>query len=645
MSASCFSNILCSNCRGKHHKSVCTFTCNNGDKSNIIIRGGGNTNNNNNNNNIRNNNVNSNMNDANNNSNINEGMFAHNMCNNNGSNINNNTNTQYLQPQLQQTVQSRVNDNIRSPTILNLSRIDAILLQTARANFTSDNNNSRKVAKLRIIFDSGSRLSYITPEARNSLQLESLGWFTIALKTFGNSDEKKQLEVKFRVCSKQNTSSISVEAFVSSICYPIEHQAINLAKTEYRHLEDLQLADEDPEDLPLHIDILIGCANYWDFMTGETKRGVSGPVALGSTLGYILSGSVEKKNDESTSMFTSHVSLCLGDTIVGQKELIRANLSQLYGNEELRGYSEDDVKILEHFEENTILNNENRYEVRLPFRRDAGFVGDNYRNAYNRLGNLFKQFQKNKDLLVKYNDIIQDELNQGVVEVAPKSHDADSLYFLPQAVVRENKKTTSVRMVYDARMKSAKNGLSLNDILEKGPLLTPMMFKVLIRFRCRNIVVNGDIEKAFLQNVINKDDRDYLRFLWVENMEEIDYENIENKKFVELRNCRVLFGLKPSPHLLSAVLRKHIKNYPEIDQYTREKLIKSLHVDDLLSSLRTDEEAFMFYEAVKSCLAAGNFNLRKFSSNSKSLEDRILSQHPEDEEYLTVCKQKLFRLM
>ena len=153
-------------------------------------------------------------------------------------------------------------------------------------------------ANMRILFDSGSQLNYITLEARDMLQLNSLGTFNVSLKTFGNSNENKQLEkVKFFVQMCNGSSCICVEAFISAICYPIEHQVIDRAKTGYVHLRNLQMADENPANLPLKTDILVGVANYWDFITGDSKRGQSGPVALGSKLRYILSVSVEKVTD------------------------------------------------------------------------------------------------------------------------------------------------------------------------------------------------------------------------------------------------------------------------------------------------------------------------------------------------------------
>ena len=56
-------------------------------------------------------------------------------------------------------------------------------------------------------------------------------------------------------------------------------------------------------------------------------------------------------------------------------------------------------------------------------------------------------------------------------------------------------------MVFYATANSNESGVSLNDVLEKGPLLTPLMYKVLIRFRCENVVINADIEKYFFANI------------------------------------------------------------------------------------------------------------------------------------------------
>ena len=57
----------------------------------------------------------------------------------------------------------------------------------------------------------------------------------------------------------------------------------------YPHISCLDLAD-DPLDETHEIDVLIGSDFYWEFVTGEVVRGEEGPVAINTTLGWMLSG-------------------------------------------------------------------------------------------------------------------------------------------------------------------------------------------------------------------------------------------------------------------------------------------------------------------------------------------------------------------
>uniref|UniRef100_A0A7M5X6J5 Peptidase aspartic putative domain-containing protein n=1 Tax=Clytia hemisphaerica TaxID=252671 RepID=A0A7M5X6J5_9CNID len=89
------------------------------------------------------------------------------------------------------------------------------------------------------------------------------------------------------------TLNIYVRALVSDICLPLEDQVINLAQSKYKHLQDLKLADQNPDNLPLQIDVLIGSADYWNFIGQKQIRSPNGPTAISSELGYVLSGPVE----------------------------------------------------------------------------------------------------------------------------------------------------------------------------------------------------------------------------------------------------------------------------------------------------------------------------------------------------------------
>ena len=60
--------------------------------------------------------------------------------------------------------------------------------------------------------------------------------------------------------------------------------------------------------------------------------------------------------------------------------------------------------------------------------------------------------------------------------------------------------------------------MSLNDCLHTDPSLTPLFFYILLRFRENPVVLIGDIEKVFLNVEVDREDRDYLRFLWVKDV-------------------------------------------------------------------------------------------------------------------------------
>ena len=97
-----------------------------------------------------------------------------------------------------------------------------------------------------------------------------MGKREIAIKTFGNVISKKTVDiVEFAAKSKDQNMNIYVKALVSDICHPIEEQRIDLAQEKYSHLRKLNLADSNPNNLPMDIDILIGADYYWDFIRNK----------------------------------------------------------------------------------------------------------------------------------------------------------------------------------------------------------------------------------------------------------------------------------------------------------------------------------------------------------------------------------------
>ena len=88
-------------------------------------------------------------------------------------------------------------------------------------------------------------------------------------------------------------------------------------------------------------------------------------------------------------------------------------------------------------------------------------------------------------------------LEEGHIELLPEACIPQS-YLPHRGVVKLDQETTKLHIVHDASAKS-EGGLSLDDALEKGPNLLPLLWGILLRFRVGKVGVVGDLEKAFLQ--------------------------------------------------------------------------------------------------------------------------------------------------
>ena len=85
------------------------------------------------------------------------------------------------------------------------------------------------------------------------------------------------------------------------------------------------------------------------------------------------------------------------------------------------------------------------------------------------------------------------------------------IHYIPHhSVIRQNRETRKLRVVYDGSANSKDQQHALNDCLETGPNSIPHLLDVLLRFRWNPIAISTDIEKAFLMVGINPCDRDML---------------------------------------------------------------------------------------------------------------------------------------
>ena len=97
-----------------------------------------------------------------------------------------------------------------------------------------------------------------------------------------------------------------------------------------------------------------------------------------------------------------------------------------------------------------------------------------------RLTYLQQRLQKNKEIMKKYDDIIEEQLQAGIVEHVSTENENHinnpKIHYLPHhAVVREDKTTTKVRILLKRSAKLDPEELSINECLERGPNVSMYM--------------------------------------------------------------------------------------------------------------------------------------------------------------------------
>lgn len=129
---------------------------------------------------------------------------------------------------------------------------------------------------------------------------------------------------------------------------------------------------------------------------------------------------------------------------------------------------------------------------------------------------LVEVTQPKPEQFEEYDRVIKDQLDMAIIERADQSEKAQpchQIHYLPHhCVVREDKSTTKLRIVYNASARE--NRPALNDCLHTGPPLTPEMLDILIRFKVQPIALVADIEKAFLMIAVKDEDRELFEW-WV----------------------------------------------------------------------------------------------------------------------------------
>ncbi|XP_025192641.1 uncharacterized protein LOC112592702 [Melanaphis sacchari] len=461
----------------------------------------------------------------------------------------------------------------------------------------------------RAISDSGSQLNFITHECAKKLKLQSYDNTQQPITGIGSisssATQSFSASISSRFCEHHLTAVLHSLPTIVNVLPSHRIQQSNLILP--RHIKD-KLADPNFYE-PNSIDILLGSEIFFDILGNEKWPLTESASLRGTDFGWIVVGKlpIEFNQVEHTPpSIATNSSLSLFTSVAAQQTV-------------------DEKKAEAHFL-STISRDENgRFVVRLPFAQNPQSLGDSRSTAQRRFLNLEKRFAKEPGLADEYNAFMTEYLNMDHMEIATTT--VNPCYYLPHhAVLKSNSTTTKLRVVFDGSSAS-KSGLSLNDILLKGPKSQPDIISILLRFRVHNIALTADVEKMYRQVRMAAEDCDFQR---------ICYRANPHDQLTEYKLKTVTYGTKSASFLATRCLTKIAD---EVDDVSIKRIIsQDFYVDDLISGGESIEAVHQIYNQLHSTLMQYGFPLRKWCSSARELFDLIPQQQSDSNFFINMSE-------
>lgn len=501
-----------------------------------------------------------------------------------------------------------------------------VLLATALVDVPSGNG---KIHVFRALVDQGSQAAFVTENMVQSLGLKRER-INGVVSGIGEGNKSIKYLVDFTLKSRNDpTFTLKVQAYVlTALTTYLPSTEVEL---HWKKLESITLADPT-FNTPSKIDILLGAAEYSKIIESGLIKGPSGIIAQATHLGWILSGETSTISAKEERVVSLHTQILDNDLLKKFWEID----NESYTNKPLLTKDEE---LCEHiYEETTERDETGRYVVQLPLKENLETVITNCGNtkqiAVKRFLQLERQLVRNDKLKTEYAKVMKEYEELGHMEIANDTDDL-ALYLPHHAVIREDKETTKVRVVFDASSKGY-NGSSLNEHLLVGPVLQPDLRTLLIKWRTHRICIVADIIKMYRQVRVAPQHTDLQRIIWRDD---------PKKDIASYKLLRVTFGTASAPYLAVKTLQK-LANDEQKKYSIAAKIVKdSFYMDDLMTGAENLEEAKMVYHEVNELLKMGGFETQKWSSNSTELLDTIQKQKGVDTSSLEIKMDKVIKIL
>lgn len=275
---------------------------------------------------------------------------------------------------------------------------------------------------------------------------------------------------------------------------------------------------------------------------------------------------------------------------------------------------------LEVIKQNLKLDSiQNKWITTYPYKTDPATLIDNRYQVEMMLRRTEKRLSKDVSVKEQYCNQFQDFVDRGVFREIPEKemneYQGAVCYISHHEVYKEGSASTPVRIVLNTSLKN-KDGLSLNDVMMKGPNSLNNLFGIQMRFRTYQCALVGDIAKMYNSIDTTLKERHLRRVLW---------RNMKTDEAVRTFGTeKVMFGDKPAAAICATAIAQTAERFRDIDEEAAAKISKDIYVDDITTGASDVTEATKLKENISKILSKGGFRVKGFIMSGDSSQE-ILS--------------------
>ncbi|XP_041372822.1 uncharacterized protein LOC121386089 [Gigantopelta aegis] len=362
--------------------------------------------------------------------------------------------------------------------------------------------DSLKIVETYASLDPGSTVSFCSESLIMKLGCSGKK-MEITIDTMGKSHTMYSYAIKgLQVFDLDEENPFPLPVVYSKDSLPVTKNHIPSSSdvSHFSHLQGINIPDIDSE-----VGLLIGGNVPDPYSPFEIRTGPQGsPHATRTRLGWIFWNVIRSTPQETRNRFqTMRTEILVAKEAEELKELdniVRKSINFDFPEkttDDKKEMSQEDKKFFEMVTESINLQN-GQYYIKLPFRNEDVRMPGNSKQALQRLNSLKKRFFHDPKFRDDYKKFMSDITKKGYAEKVPaekiKGQDG-KLWYVPHHGVYYPRKPGEIHVVFDCA--ASYQGVSLNNMLLRGPDLTSNLIGILLRFRQEPVAVTGDIETMF----------------------------------------------------------------------------------------------------------------------------------------------------